>query len=60
MVAEILLVSKEIERLISTGAHPFEIKEKAIDEGMYTLSGDATRKIISGKTSFEEARRVLR
>ncbi len=60
MVAEILVVSKEIEKLISTGAHPFEIKEKAIEEGMYTLSGDAARKIISGKTSFEEARRVLR
>jgi len=60
MVAEILTVSKEIEKLISTGAHPFEIKEKAIEEGMYTLSGDAARKIISGNTSFEEARRVLR
>ncbi|HHO75292.1 MAG TPA: GspE/PulE family protein [Deltaproteobacteria bacterium] len=60
MVAEILVVSKEIEKLISTGAHPFEIKEKAIEEGMYTLSGDASRKIISGRTSFEEARRVLR
>jgi len=60
MVAEILVVTKEIEKLISTGAHPFEIKEKAIEEGMYTLSGDAVRKIISGHTSFEEAMRVLR
>jgi len=60
MIAEILMVSKEIERLISIGAHPFEIKEKAVEEGMYTLSGDAMRKIISGRTSFQEARRVLR
>ncbi len=60
MVAEILVVTKEIEKLISTGAHPFEIKEKAVEEGMYTLSGDAVRKIISGHTSLEEAMRVLR
>ncbi|HDP24460.1 MAG TPA: type II/IV secretion system protein [Deltaproteobacteria bacterium] len=60
MVAEILVVSKEVERLISGGAHPFEIKDKAIEEGMYTLVGDGARKILSGKTSFIEARRVLR
>lgn len=60
MVAEILVVSKEVERLVSGGAHPFEIKEKAIEEGMYTLVGDGARKILSGKTSFVEARRVLR
>jgi len=60
MVAEILVVSKEVERLISMGAHPFEIKDKAIEEGMYNLSQDAIRKIMTGKTSFQEARRVLR
>ncbi|MCU0575910.1 MAG: GspE/PulE family protein [Desulfobacterota bacterium] len=60
MVAEILVVSKDIERLISTGAHPFEIKEKAIEQGMVTLSGDGVRKILSGMTSFAEVWRVLR
>ncbi len=60
MVAELLVVSKDIERLISTGAHPFEIKEKAIEEGMVTLRGDGVRKILAGKTSFAEALRVLR
>ncbi|HVN71415.1 MAG TPA: GspE/PulE family protein [Desulfomonilia bacterium] len=60
MVAEILIVSKEIERLVSLGAHPFEIKEKAIQEGMITLSGDGVRKILNGKTSFAEVWRVLR
>ncbi len=60
MVAEILVVSKEIEKLISLGAHPFEIKEKAIEEGMYTFSQDAIRRILAGRTSFQEARRVLR
>ena len=60
MVAEILIVSKEIERLISLGSHPFEIKEKAIQEGLVTLSGDGIRKILSGRTSFAEAWRVLR
>jgi type IV pilus assembly protein PilB len=59
MVAEVLTVSKEIERLISNGAHPFEIKEKAIEKGMVTLRGDGVRKIISGRTSFAEALRVL-
>jgi type II secretory ATPase GspE/PulE/Tfp pilus assembly ATPase PilB-like protein len=59
MVAEVLTVSKEIERLISNGAHPFEIKEKAIENGMVTLRGDGVRKIISGRTSFTEALRVL-
>jgi type II secretory ATPase GspE/PulE/Tfp pilus assembly ATPase PilB-like protein len=60
MVAEILKVSKEIERLISLGSHPFEIKEKAVQEGMVTLSGDGVRKILNGKTSFAEVWRVLR
>lgn len=60
MVAELLVVSKDIERLISTGAHPFEIKEKAVEEGMVTLRGDGVRKILAGKTSFAEALRVLR
>ena len=50
MVAELLTVNKEIERLISNGAHPFEIKEKAIENGMVTLRGDGVRKIISGRT----------
>ena len=60
MVAEILVVSKEIERLISLGSHPFEIKEKAVQEGLVTLSGDGIRKILSGRTSFAEVWRVLR
>jgi type IV pilus assembly protein PilB len=59
MVAEVLTVSKEIERLISNGAHPFEIKEAAISEGMVTLRGDGIRKILSGKTSYAEVLRVL-
>jgi type IV pilus assembly protein PilB len=60
MVAEILIVSKEIERLISIGAHPFEIKDKAVQEGMISLSGDGVRKVLNGKTSFAEVWRVLR
>lgn len=60
MVAEILVISKEIERLISVGSHPFEIKDKAVEEGMVTLRGDGIRKILNGKTSFAEGWRVLR
>jgi type II secretory ATPase GspE/PulE/Tfp pilus assembly ATPase PilB-like protein len=60
MIAEILPVTQEVERLISMGAHPFEIKDKAIEEGMYTLSQDAVRKVVAGRTSFQEARRVQR
>jgi type II secretory ATPase GspE/PulE/Tfp pilus assembly ATPase PilB-like protein len=60
MVAEILPVTTEVERLISMGAHPFEIREKALEEGMYSLTQDSVRKILAGKTSFHEARRVLR
>ena len=60
MVAEILVISKEIERLISVGSHPFEIKDKAVEEGMVTLHGDGIRKILNGKTSFAEGWRVLR
>ncbi len=60
MVSETLVVSREIERLISTGAHPFEIREKAIEEGMATLVQDGIRKVVSGRTSFAEVWRVLR
>lgn len=60
MVAEILVVSKEIERLVSLGSHPFEIKDQAVADGMVTLRGDGIRKILNGKTSFAEVWRVLR
>ena len=60
VISEIMIVTEALERLISTGAHPFEIKEQAVCDGMYTLSQDARRKILAGRTSFCEARRVLR
>ncbi|MCD6571347.1 MAG: Flp pilus assembly complex ATPase component TadA [Deltaproteobacteria bacterium] len=59
LVSEIFLVSEEIERMLSEGAHPFEIKKVAINKGMNTLWGDGKLKILSGITSVKEAIRVL-
>ncbi|MBU0673263.1 MAG: GspE/PulE family protein [Proteobacteria bacterium] len=57
-VFEIFSVSKEINRMICTGASEGEIRAEAIRDGMTSLKEDAWRKVVLGVTTFEEAARV--
>lgn len=58
-VYQILTVSPEIRDLIIEGASERAIRDKALEQGMLTLSGDGIRKVLSGSISVEEFLRLL-
>ena len=53
-VCELLPTTPEIRRLINSGANAQAIKERAVEEGMVTLTQHALRLAREGKTSLEE------
>jgi type II secretory ATPase GspE/PulE/Tfp pilus assembly ATPase PilB-like protein len=53
---ELLPVSREIRRLIQTGARADELQHQALREGMRTLRQDGIEKVLLGITSMEEVR----
>lgn len=57
-IFEVLNVSPPIRRLIATRSTPEEIYNQALKEGMTTLIQDGLRKVIQGKTTLEELKRV--
>ncbi len=57
-ISEVLVVNKEIEKLISLNVLPSEIKDKAIENGMITMRQDGMLKILEGDTTLEEINRV--
>ncbi|HFC36115.1 MAG TPA: type II/IV secretion system protein [Candidatus Moranbacteria bacterium] len=59
VISEILVVDKEIEKLISLNALPSEIKSKAIENGMLTMRQDGILKVLEGETTLEEINRVV-
>ena len=59
-IYEILVVDKEIKRLILEGRDSDEIKEVAVNRGMKTLRMDGARKVKMGITTPEEVLRVTR
>ena len=56
---EILVVTKEIKKLIAAHAHDIEIEEHAVKNGMRTLNESCIRHIIEGNTTIDEFVRVL-
>ncbi len=56
---EIMRVSRDIAKLVDSGASTFAIEEAAVKEGMYTLAMDGKRKALAGFTTVEEITRVL-
>lgn len=58
-VYEIMLISKEIKKLIAQGAHDLEIEECAVKDGMKTLHTCCYEHILKGWTTIEEFVRVL-
>jgi type II secretory ATPase GspE/PulE/Tfp pilus assembly ATPase PilB-like protein len=55
-IHELLSVSRELRRLIQTGARAEELQHQAMREGMRTLRQDGLAKVLSGITSMEEVR----
>jgi len=59
-IAEALIPSLEIERLILMKASLRELEEEAKKEGMFTMEQDGFLKVLEGVTSFEEVLRVIK
>ena len=58
-VYEILIVDREMKKLIATGAHDIQVEELAIAGGMRTLQQSCLNHIINGETTINEFIRVL-
>ncbi len=59
-VFELLEVSDPIRKLVMARANADEIQQEAIRLGMTTILEDGIRKVLSGQTTLEEVRRILR
>lgn len=55
---EILTISESIERLILNNAGVYQIRARAMEEGMITLLQEGLLKAVEGLTSLDEVRRV--
>lgn len=53
---ELLMVSRNVRRLIQTGARAEEIQHAALAEGLRTLRQDGIAKVLTGVTSMAEVR----
>ena len=58
-IIEILTISDAIKEMINTKNSPLEIFHQAQDEGMRSLKQNAIRKVLQGKTSLHEVKRVI-
>ena len=53
-----LVINREIRRLIRAGAPAWNIQRQGLVDGMRTLRQDAVEKMLAGLTSMEEVRTV--
>lgn len=58
-IFEFFTISQAIEKIILEGGTSFELRAKAMQEGMITLMQDAMLRVVEGLTSIEELRRVI-
>src|SRR5574344_547940 len=56
---EVMMITKEIRKMIASGAHDLEIEEAAIENGMTNLNQACIKHIKEGSTSVSEFIRVL-
>ncbi|HWK84334.1 MAG TPA: ATPase, T2SS/T4P/T4SS family [Caldimonas sp.] len=55
-IHEMMVVSRNIRRMIQNGARAEELQTAAMKEGMRTLRQDGIRKVLTGETTIEEVR----
>ena len=58
-VGEVLRVTREVERMIRSGASMYQIHKRAVEEGMIDLRADAQQKLDQGITSPDEILRAI-
>lgn len=59
-IFELLVINDEIRALIREKPDLLALKQAAIKHGLQTLSEDALRKVVEGKTSLDEVNRVAK
>ncbi|TMH30093.1 MAG: pilus assembly protein PilB [Betaproteobacteria bacterium] len=55
-IHELMVVSRELRRLVQTGARADALQQVAMAEGMRTLRQDGIEKVLAGVTTIEEVR----
>lgn len=55
-IHELMAVSRDLRRLVQTGARAEELQRQALADGMRTLRQDGIEKVLAGLTSMEEVR----
>jgi type IV pilus assembly protein PilB len=58
-IYEILELSPEIMKMVVEGRQGAQIQNRAVEEGMRTLTQNAIKEVLKGNTSFEEMMRVI-
>ena len=58
-LSEVLVLNKDIQLLIASGALAIQIQDKAVENGMITMSQDGMLRVLSGDTSLGEVLRVV-
>jgi type II secretory ATPase GspE/PulE/Tfp pilus assembly ATPase PilB-like protein len=58
-VGEVLRITREVERMIRSGASMYQIHQRAVEEGMIDLRADAQQKLDLGITSPDEILRAI-
>ena len=53
---EMMVISRELRRLVQTGARAEALQHAALNEGMRTLRQDGIEKVLAGVTTIEEVR----
>jgi type II secretory ATPase GspE/PulE/Tfp pilus assembly ATPase PilB-like protein len=53
---ELMVISRELRRLVQTGARAEALQHAAMNEGMRTLRQDGIDKVLAGVTTIEEVR----
>jgi len=55
-VHELMVTSRELRRLVQTGARAEDLQRQALSEGMQTLRQDGIEKVLAGLTTIDEVR----
>ncbi|HRZ95449.1 MAG TPA: type II/IV secretion system protein [Candidatus Moranbacteria bacterium] len=57
-VSEVFKITKNIQELVTRGAITSELQDKAVTDGMLTMTQDGILRVLEGETTLEEVERV--
>lgn len=57
-VSEVFQITRDIQEMITRGALTAELQDKAVEDGMLTMSQDGIIRVLEGETTLSEVERV--